>query len=168
MLGRYLPVMIGSDIPSDDDHWRCYSLLLSIIQYLFAPSLFEDDLALLQEKLQQHHILFTTLYPSQSVIPKMHFILHTPRLIYEYVSIMGLYCMIGILWNRFGPLVHLWTMRFEAKHKYLKQLTGTIGNYNINLPHTLAMRHQFLQCYLRLGDSISSPLEIGKGITNST
>ena len=88
MLGRYLPVMIGRHIPSDDDHWRCYNLLLIIMQYLFAPKLQEDDLALLQEKLQQHHILFTTLYPLHSVIPKMHFLLHTPRLIYEYVNII--------------------------------------------------------------------------------
>jgi len=48
--------MIGSEILLDDDHWGCYNLLLSIMQYLFAPSLYEDDLALLQEKLQPYSI----------------------------------------------------------------------------------------------------------------
>ncbi len=53
---------------------------------------------------------------------------------------------------RFGPLVCHWTMRFEAKHKHFKQLASIIGNY-INLPYTLAMRHQFFQCYLKAGKS---------------
>ena len=54
-------------------------------------------------------------------------------------------------------------MRYEAKHKYFKQLANTIGNF-INLPYTLAMRHQFLQCYLRLGVNQPQPLETGKGM----
>lgn len=63
---------------------------------------------------------------------------------------------------RFGPLVHHWTMRYEAKHRYFKQLTSTIGNF-INLPYTLAMRHQSLQCYIRLGSDYNHKLHIGKG-----
>ena len=39
-------------------------------------------------------------------------------------------------------------MRFEAKHRYFKQLANNIGNF-INIPHTLAMRHQMLQCYIQ-------------------
>ena len=54
-------------------------------------------------------------------------------------------------------------MRYEAKHKYFKQLANTIGNF-INLPYTLAMRHQFLQCYLKLGANQPQPLETGKGM----
>jgi len=37
-------------------------------------------------------------------------------------------------------------MRFEAKHSYFKQLTQAVG-YFINLPYSLAMRHQQLRCY---------------------
>lgn len=48
---------------------------------------------------------------------------------------------------RFGPLVRHWTMRYEAKHSYFKRLAQSIGNF-INLPYTLVMRHQQLQCYL--------------------
>lgn len=37
-------------------------------------------------------------------------------------------------------------MRYEAKHSYFKGLAQAMGNF-INLPYSLAMRHQFLQCY---------------------
>lgn len=49
---------------------------------------------------------------------------------------------------RYGPLRQQWTMRFEAKHSYFKKLTQNIGNF-INLPYTLALRHEKYQCYYR-------------------
>lgn len=69
---------------------------------------------------------------------------------------------------RFGPLICHWTMRFEAKNKYIKGLAVRIGNF-INVPYTLAMRHQQLQCYYNLKkDVIGSDLEVGCGDTVST
>jgi hypothetical protein len=50
---------------------------------------------------------------------------------------------------RYGPLRQQWTMRFEAKHSYFKKLTQHIGNF-INLPYTLAIRHEKFQCYYRM------------------
>ena len=38
-------------------------------------------------------------------------------------------------------------MRYEAKHSYFKQLANSMGNF-INIPYSLAMRHQLYQCYL--------------------
>ena len=52
LLGRYLPLMIGAEIPSDDEHWKSFTLLLQIMQYLFAPKLSEDDLAILEEMIR--------------------------------------------------------------------------------------------------------------------
>jgi len=37
-------------------------------------------------------------------------------------------------------------MRFEAKHKYFKKMAQTLGNF-INIPKTLAHRHQRFMCY---------------------
>ena len=37
-------------------------------------------------------------------------------------------------------------MRFEAKHHYFKRLAQGMNNLK-NLPKTLAVRHQRLQCY---------------------
>jgi len=52
-----------------------------------------------------------------------------------------------IILYRFGPLVRHWTMRYEAKHSYFKQLANSMGNF-INIPYSLAMRHQLYHCYL--------------------
>jgi len=37
-------------------------------------------------------------------------------------------------------------MRYEAKHSYFKKLAQVMGNF-INIPYTLAKRHQLHQCY---------------------
>ena len=52
-------------------------------------------------------------------------------------------------------------MRYEAKHNYLKKM----GQNFINIAWTLAMRHQYLQCYYAIsGDSLfESSNEIGPG-----
>ncbi len=68
---------------------------------------------------------------------------------------------------RVGPLIRHWTMRYEAKHQYFKQLASTMGYYN-NIAYSLAMRHQCLQCYLHAsGASISADdQQMGKGKQN--
>ena len=48
--------------------------------------------------------------------------------------------------NRFGPLIRLWCMRFEAKHSYFKQICNTIKNFK-NLGLSLSYHHQRLMCY---------------------
>ena len=57
-------------------------------------------------------------------------------------------------------------MRFEAKHSYFKHLAQSIGNF-INLPHTLAMKHQQFQCYLNVNTTDipgwNNNIEVGKG-----
>ena len=72
--------------------------------------------------------------------------------------------MLSILGCRFGPLVRHWTMRYEAKHNYLKKMGQNVGNY-INISWTLAMRHQYLQCYNSIsGDKLfETKPEIGPG-----
>ena len=71
---------------------------------------------------------FSSRFPNK-MIPKMHFMLHYPRLISE-----------------FGPLQSLWCMRFEAKHQYFKRIAGGLNNYK-NICRTLAERHQMKQCW---------------------
>ncbi len=42
---------------------------------------------------------------------------------------------------QFGPLVHCWTLRFEGKHSYFKNINITTKN-KVNICKTLAHRHQ--------------------------
>ena len=59
-------------------------------------------------------------------------------------------------------------MRFEAKNKYIKGLAVRMGNF-INVPYSLAVRHQQLQCYYNLNqDIISKEWESGPSDTVST
>ena len=54
-------------------------------------------------------------------------------------------------------------MRFEARHKYFKRLAVQLANF-INIVFSLAMRHQRLQCYHQLSNTLEGEeLEIGPG-----
>lgn len=60
-----------------------------------------------------------------------------------------------------------WSMRFEAKHRYFKQLAQTIGCFK-NITKTLTLRHQRLQCYW-LSESdcyLKRDIEVGPGTKN--
>lgn len=64
-------------------------------------------------------------------------------------------------------MVRSWCMRYEAKHRYFKQLAGILGNFT-NVAYSLAARHQRLQC-LKVNSSgnfcsefLQKPIEIGK------
>lgn len=116
LFGRILPLMIGDKIPEEDDYWANFLRMMEIVDRLFCPNLVEDDAAYLQALISDHHHEFCHLYPDESVIPKMHFMVHMPRLMIQY-----------------GPLVRHWTMRYEVKHSYFKKLAQSMGNF-INLP----------------------------------
>lgn len=45
---------------------------------------------------------------------------------------------------QFGPLSHFWTLRFESKHSYFKDISRATKNLK-NITYTLAKRHQVFQ-----------------------
>lgn len=62
-----------------------------------------------------------------------------------------------------GPLVHLWCMKFEAKHKESKA-TATSSNLKINIGTTIAFKHQLkLASALLSGTIFSDIVEVGSG-----
>ena len=73
--------MIAVDVPEDDPFWQNYLMMLEITDYLFAPEITSDEVAYLEVLIEEHHTTFTELYPTTSVIPKMHYLIHAPRLI---------------------------------------------------------------------------------------
>ena len=78
-LGRFLPLMMGSHIPRDDEKWGLFLNLLEIVDIVFADAVTLDKAAYLRDLITDHHTSFTQLYPNSSVIPKVHYILHYPR-----------------------------------------------------------------------------------------
>ena len=83
LLGRLLPMMIGNKVSVGDDCWLNFIDLLAIVDYLLAPELSMDDLAHLKVLISDHHHQFKLLYPHASITPKMHYLVHMPRLIVE-------------------------------------------------------------------------------------
>ena len=77
-LGRFLPLIIGNLVPSEDERWQLFNILLDINDILFSPVVNEDSIGVLEGLIEEHHATFIGLYPGRSVIPKMHYMIHFP------------------------------------------------------------------------------------------
>lgn len=75
---------------------------------LLVPIITQDELAYAQVLIKHHLQDIKEVYPGISIIPKMHYFVHMPRIALK-----------------FGPLARLWTMRYEAKQVF--QVTGVFG-----------------------------------------
>lgn len=81
LLGRLLPIVIGDLVPEDDPKWKNYLLMMKIVDVLFAQATTSDLVGTLAWQIEEHHRQFKKLYPTISIIPKMHFMVHMPRLV---------------------------------------------------------------------------------------
>ena len=95
---------------------------------IFAPLCSEENVVHLGHMIELYLLDFKDLHSQESIIPKMHYLVHYPALIMRYVhthnSMMGNQSA-----YRYGPLSSLWCMRFEAKNGYFKCMAQTIGNF---------------------------------------
>jgi len=87
-FARYLPHLVGQYIRTGDKYWRNFLTLLDITDYLMAPSITEDEIAYVKLLIEDHHVRFTQLYPDKSVPPKLHYLSHSPRLLYKYTTMI--------------------------------------------------------------------------------
>ena len=108
--------------------------LKDIVELCFAHTLSETTVGYLAAKIRDHKQLYKILFPDKPFKPKHHYIEHYPELIREQ-----------------GPLVHVWTMRFEAKHSWFKGVVRESRCFK-NILKTLAEKHQ-----LMVGYFLSSP-----------
>ena len=87
LLARILPLAIGSVVPENDPYWLNYLRLLEIMDFLFAGTIHREDCGYLHCLISDHHTAFLHLYPHVSITPKMHAMIHMPRLMLEWVFI---------------------------------------------------------------------------------
>ncbi|XP_032366042.1 uncharacterized protein LOC116684672 [Etheostoma spectabile] len=145
-LLRLLPLMIGDLVPEGNQHWELFLSLLCCMELIFSPALTHGAIIFLGYLIQEHHCLFLDLYPNRHLKPKHHFMLHYPRAI-----------------RKLGPIVHFWSMRFEAKHGFFKRVSHVTCNFR-NICKTQAYRHQIMMCYTLLsGQMFSHEFEVGPG-----
>ena len=104
MLFRILPFILHDIIDDSEEPFRVFELLMNISSLLLAPVISYENISFLQRLTKQFLMDFKNFFNKQ-IIPEMHYLIHCTRLI--------LLC---------GPLVKLWNMRFEGKHKDFKKI----------------------------------------------
>lgn len=125
---RYFCIIIGNDIPENNDYWKLYLLLRKIIMIITSPCISKSSSLILQNLIISHHKLYLELFPDCELTPKFHFMLHLPDML-----------------NKVGPPVHLWSMRYEGKHKSLKSIANVVAS-RVNISKTIAIKHQLHFC----------------------
>lgn len=124
-----IPLIVGDKVPNDSNAWEVLLLLLDAVKIICCPSVTESATHFLQSVIKDHHMLFLSEYPQHPFTPKQHFMVHYPRII-----------------RLLGPLCQYSSMRFEGKHKPLKNYARVCNNFQ-NISHTLARKHQMCQSY---------------------
>ncbi|XP_070525461.1 uncharacterized protein [Cardiocondyla obscurior] len=131
---RLFPLIIINHIgDKDNEIWQCLLLLTEIIEIVCAPIIHTSYLPYLQTLIQNYFIMRKELFPDVRLRPKHHYMSHYPELI-----------------NIYGPLIKVWTMRFESKHTFFKRVLRSCHNFK-NITYTLSTKHEFLQSFCRLG-----------------
>ena len=82
-LGRLLLLMIGADMQHHNQHWECFLLMMTIVDYVFGTVTSMEVLDYLKDFIQTHRHLFKELYASP-IIPKLHYIIHIPQWIERF------------------------------------------------------------------------------------
>ncbi len=103
--------------------------LKDITELIVAPIHSDDSLAFLEGKILEHRQRYQTLFPDIKLIPKQHYLEHYPQII-----------------RLFGPVVGQWTMHFDAKHSFFKQVIRHTSCFK-NVPLSLASKHQMMIAY---------------------
>ena len=145
VLGRVVIMLLSSELEKS----KVGSLIVKleeVSELITAPKLsiyeIEDILnGTIQEYLQMRVDAIEEL-GMDSIKPKHHFLSHYAKLFRYY-----------------GPLIHLWAMRMEAKHTFMKNCIRTSKNF-INPPKTCASRHQMAQISYRYTGLFPSKYDI--------
>lgn len=128
-LLRLLPFIIGVKIPFDEPAWQVLMTLKDITELVVSPIQTEESISYLDTLISEHRDRLLEVFPEQKLIPKHHFLEHYPAMI-----------------KCFGPLVCVWTMRFEAKHSFFKRVVKYTHTFR-NVLLSLASKHQLMMAY---------------------
>lgn len=138
----YFGVIIGDLIPVEDECWELYVILHQILYILLSRVISRNTVLHLSYLIEQHHTLYLNLF-EDTLKPKHHIIVHYPSFILNA-----------------GPPRYLWSMRYEAFHKILKNTAHAVTSRK-NILLTLAIKQQ-----LRFSFKIMSKKGFGGDITH--
>ncbi|KAJ8682314.1 hypothetical protein QAD02_018106 [Eretmocerus hayati] len=128
----------------EDEVWLCTLLMTEIVEIICSPSIHESHVPYLDELICHYLEKRKSLFPSTKLRPKHHYLRH-------YAALIRL----------FGPLIKVWAMRFESKHRYFKRLVRILLCFK-NVIKTASLKHELYQSYVRLGADMRLTLDIVK------
>lgn len=147
-LLRLLPLIVGEKIPESEPTWLLLLNLKDIVELVLSSVHTDSTICFLDSKIFEHRQRFQEAFPQERLIPKHHFLEHYPQLI-----------------KAFGPLVFLWTMRFEAKHSFFKRVVRHTRCFR-NILLSLSVKHQLMIAYHLHGNQTAQPsLQVTKLLT---
>ncbi|XP_028409387.1 uncharacterized protein LOC114531989 isoform X2 [Dendronephthya gigantea] len=124
---KYLPICLKNFVANDCPQYQLILQISLIVQICFSPVISVETIKELETLIEANLILFKEVFPGVNITPKMHYMLHIPQQI-VYL----------------GPLVRHCCLRFEARHRYFKDLAPLQNFKNICL--SLAERCQVDEC----------------------
>jgi hypothetical protein len=146
-LVRNLPLLIGDKVPEGHPFFELLLLLMECMDFIFCPEITTEETYFVKHLIKEHHEYFLEIFPDRTLKPKHHFMTHYPHQM-----------------RLLGPLIHFWTIRFEAKHRFFKRLGHIVCNFR-NILKTLSFRQQMFLCYNIMSgrDLAEIDLEVGPG-----
>lgn len=125
LLLRFFPLIV-QDYLTDEiiiNKFKVVVSLLKCVNIIFAPVISECSVSNLRVLIGEHLTHLKQQFNCK-LIPKHHFLIHYPNII-----------------RKMGPLIYLWSMRFEAKHNFFKNTCKKLNSFK-NVAKTLALNHQ--------------------------
>lgn len=121
-FSRYLGLLIGDYIPENLPLWEIWITLRQIIDIVTAPIVHDNEHKLLKVLIEEHNKLYLKFF--KALKPKHHHLTHYPNVL-----------------KQSGPLVNLWSMRYEQRHRQSKMTSNVSCNFK-NMLITLASKAQ--------------------------
>lgn len=143
-LAKFLGVMIGEFIPEKDGKWEIFILLRQILEIVLQDHINLETIDYLEYLISRHHKTFQENF-QLPLRPKHHFLCH-----YPYVM------------KKMGPLKQFWCMRFEGKHKILKNIARSTTSRR-NICKTISQRLSLASVKFA---EITDKVEFGKNVVD--
>jgi len=147
-LLRFLPFFIDARIDDTGDSiWQLVPLLRRLVEFVCSPVVSREIIVEMQDVVEEYLEGRVRLFPKEKLKPKHHFLSH-----YSFLTMM---C---------GPLIRLWTLRFESKHSYFKNCLRSAKHFK-NVTLTMSHKHQLLQAMYSAGSLFRMSLINDSGST---
>ena len=143
---RFFPIVMNDYIlDTGNPTWGLLMKLKEIVEIIVSPSVDSSQVAYLKVIIDEYLEQRKELFPQKKLRPKHHFLCHYPWLILM-----------------FGPLIRVWTLRFESKHAFFKKCIRISQNFK-NVTSLMSERHQLMQAYSFHGNFFPDDVKVKHG-----